>query len=89
MPRWSSAAARRMSLVNLRSIVNARDLSGLATQQLLPWKRRNGHRGAKRNAASEAFRRLFRVLALIIVSATLGIVRVADSRKRRVGTRCR
>ncbi len=33
-------AARRMSLVNLRPIVNARGLSGLATQQLLPWKRR-------------------------------------------------
>ena len=32
---------------------------------------------------------LFRVLALIIVSATLGTVRVANSRKRRVGTRCR
>ena len=54
-----------------------------------PVRTRVGHRGAKRNAASEAFRRLFRVLALIIVTATLGIVRVANSRKRRVGTRCR
>src|SRR5271156_1777349 len=37
--RAPMTAARRMSLVNLRSIVNARGLSGLATQQLLPWKR--------------------------------------------------
>jgi hypothetical protein len=38
--RAPTTAARRMRLVNLGSRVNARGLSGLATQQLLPWKRR-------------------------------------------------
>ena len=38
--RASTTAARRVRLVNLSTRVNARGLSGLATQQLLPSERK-------------------------------------------------